>query len=224
MGESFAMIDALREAIALHGGVYLALGGLAIGCAFGAVVFATNFCAMGSLSDIHNFGDWRRFRAWILAGATALVGAQLLQAGGVVALDKSMYLAAPGLNWAGHILGGLMFGFGMVFTGGCPSRNLARAGGGDLRSLLTLVVLGLFAYMALGGIFAPPRAALEQATSVAVEPRSLGGLVSSAAGLAPSTGNLVAMALLGAAALAYCFVDARFRASPCTWLRASLWA
>ena len=131
-------------------------------------MFATNFCAMGSLSDIHNFGDWRRFRAWLLAGATALVGAQLLQAGGVVALDKSMYLAGPSLNWAGHILGGLMFGFGMVFTGGCPSRNLARAGGGDLRSLLTLVVLGLFAYMAIGGIFGPARAALEQATSAHV--------------------------------------------------------
>ena len=113
------------------------------------MVFATNFCAMGSLSDIHNFGDWRRFRAWMLAGATALVGAQLLQAAGVVALDKSMYLAAPASTGPATSLGGLMFGFGMVFTGGCPSRNLARAGGGDLRSLLTLVVLGLFAYMAI---------------------------------------------------------------------------
>jgi uncharacterized protein len=208
------MIEALREAIAQHGAVWLALGGLVIGCLFGAVVFATNFCAMGSLSDIHNFGDWRRFRAWLLAGATALVGAQLLQAGGVVALDKSMYLVAPGLNWAGHILGGLMFGFGMVFTGGCPSRNLARAGGGDLRSLLTLVVLGLFAYMALGGIFAPMRAALEQATSVAIEARSLGDLVSRVAGIATAAGNLTAMALLAAGALAYCLADARFRASP----------
>src|SRR5712671_7567829 len=107
------MIDALRDSITQHGAaVYLALGGLAIGCLFGAVVFATNFCAMGSLSDIHNFGDWRRFRAWILAGATALVGAQLLQATGVVTLDKSMYLAGASLNWAGHILGGLIFGFG----------------------------------------------------------------------------------------------------------------
>jgi uncharacterized membrane protein YedE/YeeE len=207
------MIEALRDGIAQHGAIWLALGGLVIGWLFGAVVFATNFCAMGSLSDVHNFGDWRRFRAWILAGATALVGAQLLQAGGVVALDKSMYLAGASLNWAGHILGGLMFGFGMVFTGGCPSRNLARAGGGDLRSLLTLVVLGLFAYVALGGILAPPRAALEQATSIPLEARSLGDLLSKATGLASSTGNLLAMALLGTAALAYCFADARFRAS-----------
>jgi uncharacterized membrane protein YedE/YeeE len=207
------MIEALREAVLQHGGVWVSLGGLLIGCLFGAVVFATNFCAMGSLSDIHNFGDWRRFRAWILAGATALVGAQMLQAGGVVALDKSMYLAGAGLNWAGHILGGLIFGFGMVFTGGCPSRNLARAGSGDLRSLLTLVVLGLFAYMALGGILAPPRAALEEATSIPFEARSLGNLMGKAVGLAPATGNLLVMALLAAAALAYCFADARFRAS-----------
>jgi uncharacterized protein len=207
------MIEALRETVALNGAVWLALGGLVVGGLFGAVVFATNYCAMGSLSDIHNFGDWRRFRAWVLAAATALIGAQLLQAAGVVALDKSMYLAGPSLNWTGHILGGLMFGFGMVFTGGCPSRNLARAGGGDLRSLLTLVVLGLFAYMAIGGIFAPVRAALEQATSVPLQARSLGDLVGRAAGVASSTGNLLAMALLAAVALAYCFADARFRAS-----------
>src|SRR5438128_2101663 len=207
------MIEALRETIAQHGAVWLALGGLAIGCLFGAVVFATNFCAMGSLSDVHNFGDWRRFRAWILAGATALVGAQLLQAGGVVALDKSMYLASANINWAGHILGGLIFGFGMVFTGGCPSRNLARAGAGDLRSLLTLVVLGLFAYMAIRGVLAPARAALEQATSFGLPTQSLGVGLAKTAGLASATGSILVAALLAAAALVYCFGNKSFRAS-----------
>jgi uncharacterized membrane protein YedE/YeeE len=207
------MIEALRDSIGQHTATYLALGGLVIGCVFGAVVFATNFCAMGSLSDIHNFGDWRRFRAWVLAAAVALVGAQLLQAGGVVALDKSMYLAGSGLNWVGHILGGLMFGFGMVFTGGCPSRNLARAGGGDLRSLLTLIALGLFAYMALGGIFAPLRSALEQATAASIEPRSLGDLVGRAGGLTSSRASLLVTGLIAAATLVYCFKDARFRSS-----------
>ena len=62
-------MDMVRDAIAQNGPLFLALGGLLIGFLFGAAVFATKFCAMGSLSDIHNFGDWRRFRAWILAGA-----------------------------------------------------------------------------------------------------------------------------------------------------------
>jgi uncharacterized protein len=206
-------MDTLRDAIAHNGPLILALGGLAIGFVFGAVVFATNFCAMGSLSDIHNFGDWRRFRAWILAGATALVGAQLLQAGGIVALDKSMYLASANINWAGHTLGGLIFGFGMVFTGGCPSRNLARAGAGDLRSLLTLVVLGLFAYMAIRGVLAPARAALEQATSFGLPTQSLGVGLAKTAGLASATGSILVAALLAAAALVYCFGNKSFRAS-----------
>jgi uncharacterized membrane protein YedE/YeeE len=213
--ERYSTMDALRDTVTQHGPITLALGGLLIGIAFGAVVFATNICAMGSLSDIHNFGDWRRFRAWILAAATALVGAQLLQAGGVVALDKSMYLATPGFNWAGHVLGGLVFGFGMVFAGGCPSRNLARAGGGDLRSLVTLLVLGLFAYMTIGGIFAPARAALEQATSLAsTSPaQSIGDLVGRVARLGPAAGNIVVMALLATGAAIYCFADRRFRTS-----------
>ncbi len=206
-------MDMLRDAIAQNGPLILALGGLTIGLLFGAVVFATNFCAMGSLSDIHNFGDWRRFRAWILAGATALVGAQLLQAGGIVALDKSMYLASANINWAGHILGGLIFGFGMVFTGGCPSRNLARAGAGDLRSLLVLVVMGLFAYMAIRGVLAPVRAALEQATSFGSSTQSLGNMLAKTAGLATTTGSLLVAALLAAAAFVYCFGNKSFRAS-----------
>src|SRR5215475_13767673 len=173
-GERSEMMALLREGVAQHAALYLALGGLLLGALFGAVVFATNFCAMGSLSDIHNFGDRRRFRTWLLAAAVALVGARLLAAAGWVDLDKSMYLAATGFNWTGHVLGGLMLGFGMVFAGGCPSRNLARAGGGDVRSLLALLVLGLFAHMTLGGLLAPLRAALEQATSIALGAQGLG--------------------------------------------------
>ena len=76
-----------------------------------------------------------------------------------------MYLA-PRLNWSGNVLGGLMFGFGMVFAGGCASRNLVRAGGGDLRALVTLLFIGIFAYMAIGGVLGPARAGLEQASSL----------------------------------------------------------
>ena len=158
----------IRDIVSQNVALALALGGLLIGFVFGAVVYRTNYCAMGSLSDIFNFNDYRRFRAWVLAAATALIGATLLEAAGVVDLARSMYLA-PTLNWVGHIGGGLIFGIGMVLAGGCPSRNLARAGGGDLRALMTLMVLGLVAFMTIAGILAPVRATLEGATSVALE-------------------------------------------------------
>jgi uncharacterized membrane protein YedE/YeeE len=210
----------LSELIAEHATLALALGGLAIGFIFGAVVQATNFCVMGAVSDMMMLGDKRRLRAWLLAAALAIIGAHALEALGVVSLDQSMYRSAR-LNWAGNLAGGLMFGFGMVLAGGCASRNLVRAGAGDLRAALTLLVLGLFAYMAVGGIFGPWRAALETATAVDLP----GGGKSLAAIVAYATDATIAdvssgvsgeggIALLVAGALLfYCFRSAEFRRS-----------
>lgn len=204
----------LRDAIQANGPVWLAAGGFLIGAAFGAIVYRTNFCTMGALSDIVNLGDWRRFRAWLLAAATALIGTQALDAMGLVQLSKSMYLA-PNLNWLGNILGGLMFGFGMVFAGGCASRNLARAGGGDLRALLTLIIVGIVAYMAIGGILGPARAALEQATAIVLKSptQSLGDLLGGAFGVSGLAFNRALTAVITLAVAGYCFMDGEFRSS-----------
>jgi hypothetical protein len=78
----------IRDLVAQHAQPVLALGGLLIGLAFGAVVYRTSYCAMGSLSDIYNFKDYRRFRAWVLAAATALVGTQLRAGAGVVPIER----------------------------------------------------------------------------------------------------------------------------------------
>ncbi len=207
-------MHAVRDVLASNAPLALSIGGLLIGCAFGATVFASNYCAMGALSDIRNLRDFRRFRAWVLAAATAILGTQLLQLFAIVPLERSMYLA-PSLNWAGDIIGGVLLGIGMVFAGGCPSRNLARAGSGDLRSLISLLVLGLVAYMTTGGIFAYPRVYLERATQVAVSAstQSLGELLGRLVGLSrPPAEILVATALVLAAG-AYCFADRAFRAS-----------
>ena len=180
----------MREVLSGNAPLVLAVGGLFIGFLFGAVVFKTNYCAMGSLSDIYNFADYRRFRAWLLAAATALLGAQLLHSFGITALDKSMYLT-PSLKWAGHSLGGIIFGIGMVIAGGCPSRNLARAGAGDLRSLMTLVVLGLTAYVTIGGLLGPLRALLERTTAVILPlpGQGLGHLLAAVLQTTPSLEN-----------------------------------
>ena len=206
-------MTALRDIISSNPGAWLAMGGLVIGAVFGAIVFRTNFCTMGSISDIMSFGDYRRFRAWILAAVTAMIGAQLLDAWGVVALQKSMYLGAT-LNWVGNILGGLMFGYGMVFAGGCASKNLARVGGGDLRSLITLIIMGLVAYMAMGGILGPIRAWLDQTTSFNLQSLKIGSQgLAAVLGLAGTQGNLIVTGVIACVGLAYCFRDPAFRGS-----------
>jgi hypothetical protein len=214
-------MNALREMIVRNPAEWLALGGLAIGFVFGFVVYRTNFCTMGSISDFMSFGDYRRFRAWLLAAAVALVGTQWLALTGTIPLAKSMYLS-PTLNWFGNIVGGLMFGFGMVFAGGCASRNLARVGGGDLRALLTLIVMGLFAYMAIGGLLGPVRAAIEQWTAISladlgglkIATQSIGDVAGAATRLGSQSGNALMTVLIAGGVLLYCFRDESFRTSP----------
>lgn len=208
-------MSALREFLSENAAVALAVGGLAIGMGFGALVYRTNFCTMGALSDLRTFGDSRRLKAWLLAIAVATLGTQILAVTGVLAIEKSMY-AAPTLNWFSHALGGLMFGTGMVLAGGCASRNLARAGGGDLRSALTLIVTGLFAYMTIGGILGPARAAIEQSTALALPAagQHLGAMLGGRFDLDPTLAGLGAGAALALVIAAACFADRAFRSSP----------
>ncbi|MCC0004733.1 MAG: YeeE/YedE family protein [Methylobacteriaceae bacterium] len=211
-------MDELRALLSENAAASLAIGGLAIGIFFGFVVQRTNFCTMGGISDMLTFGDTRRFRAWVFATAVAIVGAQALAAAGVVDLAKSMYMSAT-LDWSGALIGGLMFGFGMCFAGGCASRNLVRAGSGDLRSLFVVILMGMAAYAAIGGLLGPLRADLSNATALRLDASGMAnqGLDAALAGiakLAPATASRLVGAALALALIVYCFADAQFRASP----------
>ncbi len=208
-------MEGLRETILEASDLWLAWGGLVIGTVFGFVVQRTNFCAMGSISDILSFEDYRRFRAWLLAIAVALLGSQGLAHVGAVDLLLSMYLT-PSLNWFGNIVGGLLFGVGMVFAGGCTSRNLVRVGGGDMRALVVLIVVGITAYMTLGGLFGPTRAWLEQHTAISLDTgsQSLASLLAVTGIASEQTLSWLLTALLAIAIGIYCFKDQDFRTSP----------
>ncbi|MEX2482470.1 MAG: YeeE/YedE family protein [Gammaproteobacteria bacterium] len=207
-------MEALREHIVEHAPLWLAWGGFCIGIVFGWVVQQSHFCVMGSISDILSFADYRRFRSWLLAIAVALLGTQALASAGVVDLELSMYLA-PSFNWLGNLVGGVLFGIGMVFAGGCTSRNLVRLGGGDVRALVVLVVVGITAYMTLGGILGPARAWLEEHSALSLETSQSAAalLAASGAGSAATLGWVIS-GLLGAGLVAYCFGASDFRTSP----------
>jgi hypothetical protein len=98
-------------------------------------------------------GSLVRLRAWLLAMGVALLVSQLLQAIGWINLSASIYLSTN-FGIGGHIVGGFLFGIGMTLGGGCGQRTLVRAGGGNLKSLVVLLVLGLTAYITLRGLLA----------------------------------------------------------------------
>ncbi len=119
----------------------------AIAFVMGAVANKTNFCTMGAVSDWVNMGDTGRMRAWLLAIAVAVLGMVLLESKGLVNADASFPpYRANQLIWAENLLGGILFGIGMTLASGCGNKTLVRIGGGNIKSIMVLVIVGLIAY------------------------------------------------------------------------------
>jgi uncharacterized protein len=126
---------------------YLLWGTFIIALIMGAVANKTNFCTMGAVSDWVNMGDKGRFRAWMLAIAVAVLGVVVLESLGMVNASNAFPPYRGGqLIWAENLLGGLAFGIGMTLASGCGNKTLIRIGGGNLKSVMVLLVISVIAY------------------------------------------------------------------------------
>ena len=114
----------------------------------GAIVNKTNFCTMGAVSDWVNMGDKNRLRSWMLAIAVALIGVLVLEATSLASVDSTLPpYRSEGFAWLRFIVGGLIFGIGMTLASGCGNKTLIRIGGGNLKSIVVLIIAGMFAYL-----------------------------------------------------------------------------
>ena len=127
-----------------------------ISLVLGVISQRTHFCTMGAVSDVVNMGDWTRARQWMLAVGVAMVGFAALSHTGQIDASKTLYAGSRFL-WLSAIVGGVMFGYGMVMASGCGNKTLVRIGGGNLKSLVVFVVMGISAFATLKGITAVVR-------------------------------------------------------------------
>ena len=119
-----------------------------LGFILGFVVTKTNFCTMGAVSDWVNIGDLSRFKSWMLAAAIAILGVAILNYLSFFDINDSRIPYRNSLlAWPRYIIGGLMFGIGMTYASGCGNKVLIRVGGGNLKSLVVLIVAGIMAYV-----------------------------------------------------------------------------
>ena len=196
----------------------VAMLGFAIGIVFGAVANKTNFCTMGAVSDWVNMGSKDRLRAWILAIGVAILATQFMDARGVIDIDQAIY-RTPNFGWLGHILGGALFGIGMTLASGCGQRTLVRLGGGNLKSLLVVLLLGLTAYMTMRGLLALVRVNVVEISNIelataGIPNQGIDTLIGAAIGIENS--NVIAWAVagvLGLGSIIYAFASKTFRAS-----------
>jgi hypothetical protein len=122
-----------------------------IALVMGAVVNKTDFCTMGAVSDWVNMGETGRLRAWLLAMAVAILGVAAMTGMGIASIGNSTFppYRTPNFAWLRYLLGGLMFGIGMTLASGCGNKTLVRIGGGNIKSIVVLVIASACAYLML---------------------------------------------------------------------------
>lgn len=130
-----------------------AIGGLGAGIVIGFTVRRARLCTFGAIEDALVGKDWRRMKTFGLALAIAILFSQAMVMAGWLDPIRTGYVA-PRIAILSIVVGSVLFGLGMAYVGTCAFGSLIRAGGGDLRSLVVIVVFALTAYMALRGSLA----------------------------------------------------------------------
>ncbi len=140
-------------------GAVLAMAGALVGVIFGVAAQHSRFCLRAATIEVaeRHFGP--RLSIWLIAFSAGVLSVQGAIAVGVLDVSQSRQLAATG-SMSGAVIGGLMFGAGMILARGCASRLLVLSATGNLRALITGLVLTIVAQSALRGALSPAREGL----------------------------------------------------------------
>jgi uncharacterized membrane protein YedE/YeeE len=105
----------------------------------GFAMHRSRFCVSRSLREPFMTAEGEMSKAVMLLLLLGIpAGSLFLQQGNV-----DPYLAIPATFWLGSLVGGILFGVGMIFAGGCASGSIWRAAEGNLK---LVVVLFFFAW------------------------------------------------------------------------------
>lgn len=153
------------------------LCGLCIGLLFGVAAQRSAFCLRASTVELAEGQFGPRIAVWFLAFFAALFVTQAAIVAGTLDVSGARQLSGVG-SLSGAVIGGVLFGVGMVLARGCASRLLVLSATGNLRALITGLVLTLVAQSSLRGFLAPAREYFAQLWTIEGQGRDLGHVVS----------------------------------------------
>lgn len=139
----------------------LAAGGAAIGLAFGFFAQRSRFCLRSAVIEFWRREPGEKLAVWLLAFSAAVVAVQALILLRALDVSGARQLVTRG-SLSGAIVGGLVFGAGMIMTRGCASRLLVLSANGNLRALLSGLIFAVTAQASLAGSLAPLRIAISE--------------------------------------------------------------
>lgn len=183
----------------------------AVSLVFGFITQRTHFCTMGAISDIVNMGSWVRMRMWGMAVGVAILGFHLMGWLGWVDTTRTIYSSGR-IIWLSALVGGGLFGFGMVLASGCGSKTLVRIGAGSLKAVVVFFVMGFAAFATMRGFMAVVRVStLDQVAFDIESGASIPMALAAVLGLDPELTSWVMAGLVGGALVLWALASAEFR-------------
>ncbi len=125
--------------------------GFLIGLVFGLLAQKNQFCFSGSIKDYILTNSTRRASSVVMAILVTVLSTYALSLYYELDLTQTNYFR-DNINYFSIILGGALFGVGMMVADGCSSRHLIKFAQGDSNSLVTVIFIGIFAYATTKGI------------------------------------------------------------------------
>lgn len=139
--------------------VYSLVAGLIIGAIFGFILQRGRFCMNSAFRDIILLKEYKLAKAVTVSLAVLMVGFAIF------ALSFPFLTLSPKpFKPIAAIVGGLVFGIGMVFAGGCASGTTYRVGEGMMGSFVAAVGLTVGALMTGAGVLSDVKVALQSVT------------------------------------------------------------
>lgn len=137
----------------------LAAAGALVGLAFGLAAQRSRFCTRAAFMESYQGQLGARFAVWWLGFGACLLAVQGLVALGALQAQTSRFIAPMG-SVSGALIGGLLFGVGMILTRGCAGRLLILSASGNLRAVVALLVFAMTVQASIAGWLAPARQAV----------------------------------------------------------------
>jgi uncharacterized membrane protein YedE/YeeE len=146
------------------------VGGLVLGLAFGVFAQRSRFCTRSAVLAAMGDSDLKPLATWA-AGLPPLSWRfnGCLFADQIDVAETRFFSTAQSLS--GAIIGGLLFGVGMVLARGCVSRLMVLGASGNLRGVFSIAIVALTALATYSGVLVPLRDGIGSVWSTA----SIGG-------------------------------------------------
>ncbi len=134
----------------------LSAGGALVGLCFGFFAQRSQFCLRAAVIEFWHTRFGEKLSVWLLAFSAAVVTVQCLLLAHALDISTARQIATRG-SLSGALIGGLLFGVGMVMARGCASRLLVLSATGNLRALLSGLIFAVTAQASLSGALSPLR-------------------------------------------------------------------